>query len=1068
MVQSLLSSYKDVAHILPVTRITATELHDVLKTLIMRLESAGLHVVAVVTDNNAINRKMMSLFSEQNEPGIVFPYPANPQQPLFHVVDTVHLLKCIRNNWLNQKDDDKSFLYPSFESCGSGEDQKASFTFLRKLYQSEQTKLAKVAYGLSYKALYPSHLERQNVKLVLKVFNSFVSSALSLEVQKLHLAALQETATFIDLIVRWWSIVNVKTPEKGHRLRDVYQQPVKDMSSLQVQYLDQFITWLDRWSRRGTTAGGLTKETYFALRLSTYSLIELSRYCLDELGFRYVLLGKFQTDCLEARFEKYRQMCGSHYNVSITEVFEAETKIRLQDTLKLKDMPLSLAPKEQELDAEMLIAKYAIKLTQSDLKASQTDVPALAYIAGYCAHAAIKRQPCEDCQSQLMITDRELQQSEHVLIDSMSRGGFKFPQPFVVNVVLGTKIVLEHLVSKKQEQRFHAEANQRMVLLSIMQFLLSDGEEFDMCASGHHPDTATFAMDDTEFEKLIEQGKAFGFGGKELYNFVEKERNRLKEQRDAERIRYRQHLEFLMEQERENSRLRIQKEKERLGLCVAQSGLSLDTRTPSSVTDCVTNKQSYQDHVQLLHQKMESRRRMFETWDARHEKGKEPVGAKPLRAGQNSSTDEANIGFTSESKELAAESPIVATKATEGHSDGDEALCLESLVNTEMPSVLDLAQPPCLCVAIAAKCEVRSTSGPVGEDPCTESGAQLGADAHCELGNVGASSSSRCERRSPEEDACIAQPSVKLPASQGVHKLTKNPDCRGIIAEETSETSSALLMLQADFSKVSTGQRAKRKRRRTSRRKTKAAKQPGKSRIAKRQSTQRKHRLRFVAFASRVGSYASNRPIDRGVRQAFVRGARKSQPPSLHCPARSAGRLARQRLSAERHDVVRKPVSVERGDDKGMPPRCRLTGNRGPPVATAPQAKRTAETNTAGAALRLSCSSISSRHSESSSLSALRFSIASIISGFLICSRTSKPKLLANSSKSALDSKPDANIWLTSRPFLSHSLSLSLSLYLPRCGSSDAPRPHRLCMLFRSTIAGRHGAARTQPGWRPS
>ncbi|KAH8020158.1 hypothetical protein HPB51_025039 [Rhipicephalus microplus] len=126
-----------------------------------------------------------------------------------------------------------------------------------------------------------------------------------------------------------------------------------------------------------------------------------------------------------------------------------------------------------------------------------------------------------------------------------------------------------------------------------------------------------------------------------------------------------------------------------------------------------------------------------------------------------------------------------------------------------MPSVMDLAQPPCLCVAIVAKCEVRSTSGPVGDDPCTESGAQSGADAHCELGNVGASSSSRCERRSPEEDACIAQPSVKLPASQGVHKLTENPDCIGIIAEETSETSSALQMLQADFSKVTTEQRAK-------------------------------------------------------------------------------------------------------------------------------------------------------------------------------------------------------------------------------------------------------------------
>ncbi|KAH8031596.1 hypothetical protein HPB51_019316 [Rhipicephalus microplus] len=356
--------------------------------------------------------------------------------------------------------------------------------------------------------------------------------------------------------------------------------------------------------------------------------------------------------------------------------------------------------------------------------------------------------------------------------------------------------------------------------------------------------------------RLIEQGKAFGFVGKELYNFVEKERNRLKEERDAERIRYRQHLEFLMEQERENSRLRIQKEKERLGLCAAQSGLSLAARTPSSVTDHVPNKQSYQDHVQLLRQKMEGRRRMFETWDARHKRGKEPVGARPLRAGQNKSTDESSIGFTSESKELAAESPVAATKATEGLSDGDEVLCLESLVNTEMPSVMDLAQPPCLCVAIAAKCEVRSTSRPVDEDPCTESGAQSGADAHCELGNVGASSSSRCKRRSPEEDASIAQPSVKLPASQGVHKLTENPDCIGIIAEETSEISSALQMLQANFSKVSTEQRAKGKRRRKSKKKreAKGVNPPMKSRIAKRQSTQRKLRLRFVAFASRYSA----------------------------------------------------------------------------------------------------------------------------------------------------------------------------------------------------------------------
>ncbi|KAH9379546.1 hypothetical protein HPB48_004259 [Haemaphysalis longicornis] len=174
MVQSLLSPYRDVVHILPVTRISANELHDVLKRVIMSLESVALHVVAVITDNNAINRKMMSLFGNGKEPGIVYPHPANSQQPLF-----VHLLKCVQNNWINRKDDDKCFHYPSFESvtAENGSDQKASFFCVRRLYPVEHNKLAKVAHGLTYKALYPTNLERQNVKLALKVFNSFVSAA---------------------------------------------------------------------------------------------------------------------------------------------------------------------------------------------------------------------------------------------------------------------------------------------------------------------------------------------------------------------------------------------------------------------------------------------------------------------------------------------------------------------------------------------------------------------------------------------------------------------------------------------------------------------------------------------------------------------------------------------------------------------------------------------------------------------------------------------------------------------------------------------------------------------------
>lgn len=62
MMQSLLSSNKDVVHILPVAKIEAKQRHDFLDLLIRQLEDIGIRVVAVVSDNNSINRKAMSFF----------------------------------------------------------------------------------------------------------------------------------------------------------------------------------------------------------------------------------------------------------------------------------------------------------------------------------------------------------------------------------------------------------------------------------------------------------------------------------------------------------------------------------------------------------------------------------------------------------------------------------------------------------------------------------------------------------------------------------------------------------------------------------------------------------------------------------------------------------------------------------------------------------------------------------------------------------------------------------------------------------------------------------------------
>ncbi|CAN7945910.1 unnamed protein product, partial [Ixodes pacificus] len=124
--------------------------------------------------------------------------------------------------------------------------------------------------------------------------------------------------------------VNVKTPTKGRRLKDAFQEPITSMDVVQVGFLSTFVDWLDTWRNLGTSTGLLTSDTHTALRLTLYALIKLSRYCLEELGFEYILLGKFQTDCLEERFGRYGQLSGSQYHVSIAQVLNSEKKIRLQ------------------------------------------------------------------------------------------------------------------------------------------------------------------------------------------------------------------------------------------------------------------------------------------------------------------------------------------------------------------------------------------------------------------------------------------------------------------------------------------------------------------------------------------------------------------------------------------------------------------------------------------------------------------------------------------------------------------------------------------------------------------
>jgi hypothetical protein len=63
---------------------------------------------------------------------------------------------------------------------------------------------------------------------------------------------------------------------------------------------------------------------------------QLIEYVLLNIQVPYILTGKIQTDNIESRFGHYHQLTEGNYNITVNQVLEAETKIRIKTLLELQ------------------------------------------------------------------------------------------------------------------------------------------------------------------------------------------------------------------------------------------------------------------------------------------------------------------------------------------------------------------------------------------------------------------------------------------------------------------------------------------------------------------------------------------------------------------------------------------------------------------------------------------------------------------------------------------------------------------------------------------------------------
>jgi len=274
--------------------------------------------------------------------------------------------------------------------------------------------------------------------------------------------------------------------------------------------LKKFENWLTKWdslqSEHKGRFGKLSKETAFALRHTTSALIKLANYLLEHCNFSYVLLGKFQTDPLESRFGRYRQMSGSNYNVSVDQVLEREKKLKVLNLISLsskyghiKISDLKCQPADDESDTlsiEGISNEFSIVLDKTfEYELSDHEVDVMTFISGYVCHSVSKKLKCTMCSdricqhSQLIID--ELSCSNYLSI--LSRGGLKYPTEFTLSIYITVFKIFQCILNEYEDQFIRCNDPRKIIMELSLTFLQVE-EEDELCPSCKTSTRAIYIM----------------------------------------------------------------------------------------------------------------------------------------------------------------------------------------------------------------------------------------------------------------------------------------------------------------------------------------------------------------------------------------------------------------------------------------------------------------------------------------------------------------------------------------------------------------------------------------------
>ena len=292
MLKSVAGRYHDIVTLTPLTCINSGIVLKVYMTLLKTVVKIGFDVTVTLVDGHSSNCKF---YKDELCSGMLNCYIDNPlksQNRIFLLFDPVHIFKNFYNNFINKK----FFVCPLFEN----EVLKPNMEHVIDIYKTELGKSVKIAHRLSDKVLHPASIERTNVSLADAMFHESTIAALKFYAVKNSRPEYNETANFLQLIRRWWNLLNVKSTLTGQAKLDTNREPLYSTNLYHLDFLKSFASWLEDWDN--SNKQGLSKQTFLCAKQTSSAMQGLIPYLLTEKDLDYVLTAHLQSDTIEGRF----------------------------------------------------------------------------------------------------------------------------------------------------------------------------------------------------------------------------------------------------------------------------------------------------------------------------------------------------------------------------------------------------------------------------------------------------------------------------------------------------------------------------------------------------------------------------------------------------------------------------------------------------------------------------------------------------------------------------------------------------------------------------------------------